>query len=67
MKTFTRAPLNGNLCAEKGKLEILIRKLLKGTHPNADLKISLYIQIHIKIIPREFRILSRKNSGVIHP
>ena len=31
MKTFTRAPLNGNLCAEKGKLEILIRKLLKGT------------------------------------
>ena len=34
---------------------------------NADLKISLYIQIHIKIIPWKFRILNRKNSRVIHP
>ena len=33
---------------------------------NAVLKISLYTQIHIKIIPLKFRILNRKNSRVIH-
>ena len=33
----------------------------------ADLKISPYIQIHIKVIPWKFRILNHKNSRVIHP
>ena len=36
-------------------------------YANADLKISLYIQIYIKIAPKKFRIFNRKNSWVIHP
>ena len=39
---------------------------LSQRYTNADLKISLYIQIHIKIIPRKFSILNRKNSRVFH-
>ena len=34
---------------------------------NTVLKISLYILIHLKIIPWKFRVLNRKNSRVIHP
>ena len=33
---------------------------------NADLKISLYVCVHIKTIPCKFRILNPKNSRVIY-
>ena len=33
----------------------------------ADLKISLYVCIHVKTIPWKFRILNPKNSRVIYP
>ena len=36
-------------------------------YANADLKISLYILNHIKMIPWKFCILNRKNSRVIYP
>ena len=31
---------------------------------NTDLKISLYVNVHIKTVPCKFRILNSKNSGV---
>ena len=34
---------------------------------NADLKISLYVYVHVKIITWKFRILNPKNSNVIFP
>ena len=34
---------------------------------NADLKISLFVLIHIKVIPWKFWILNPKNSRVIRP
>ena len=41
---------------------------IKGLkHTNADLKISVDILIHIKIIPWKIPTLDRKNSWVIHP
>ena len=39
---------------------------IKGTF-NADLKISLYVRVHIRIIPWKFCILNLKNCGVIYP
>ena len=35
------------------------------TYTNADLKISLYVCVHIKKLPWKFRILNPKNSRVI--
>ena len=40
--------------------------LIQDKVTNVDLKISLYIQIHIIILPWKCRILNRKNSRVIH-
>ena len=36
-------------------------------YTNADLKISLYVCVQIKIVPWKFRILNYKNSRVIFP
>ena len=36
-------------------------------YANADLKISLYARLHMKTIPRKFRILKPKNYRVIYP
>ena len=36
-------------------------------YTNADLKISLYACVHVKIMPWKFRILNPKNSWVIYP
>ena len=36
-------------------------------YTNADLKISLYVCVHIKTIPWKFHILNPKNSWVICP
>ena len=47
-------------------LSISILKMIAERYTNADLKISLYIQIYIKIIPRKFCIFNRTNSRVIH-
>ena len=41
--------------------------LLSQRYTNADLKISLYVSVHIKTIPWKFRILNPKNSRVIYP
>ena len=35
-------------------------------YTNADLKISLYVPVHIEIIPWKFRILNPSNSRVIY-
>ena len=43
-----------------------LRPFTPSRYTNAEMKISLYIQIHIKIIRSKFRILDRKNSRVIH-
>ena len=42
------------------------RYLASYTNANADLKISIYVCVHIKIIPSEFRISNLKNSRVIY-
>ena len=44
---------------------VFISKLPKGTH--ADLKISLYVLIYIKIIPWIYGLFNPKNSRVIYP
>ena len=31
-------------------------RTIKGTHTNADLKISLYVCVHMKTVPWKFRI-----------
>ena len=36
-------------------------------YTNADLKISLYVRVHIILIPRKFCILNPENSRVIYP
>ena len=36
-------------------------------HTNADLKISIFVPIDVKIIPWKFCILNPKNFGVIVP
>ena len=35
-------------------------------HTNADLKISLYVFVHMKAVPEKFRIINPKNSQVIY-
>ena len=42
------------------------RYLASYTNANADLKISIHVCVHIKIIPSEFRISNLKNSRVIY-
>ena len=42
----------------------LVPKYHKQSSPNADLKTSSYVTVHIKIITRKFHILSPKDS---HP
>ena len=37
------------------------------TKQYANLKISLYVRVHIKIIPRKFCILNPRNSRVTYP
>ena len=41
--------------------------LIKLRYNNADMKISLYVLVHIEILPSKFRILNSKNSRVIYP
>ena len=36
-------------------------------YTNADLKISVYVCVHVKIIPPKFRILNQNNSGDVYP
>ena len=43
------------------------KQLFIQRYTNADLKISLYILNHVKVIQWKFRILNRKNSQVIYP
>ena len=47
-----------------GIFDLLIAYLINA---NADLKISLCVLVHIKIIPWKLRILTPKNSRVIRP
>ena len=43
------------------------RFVLFWSYSSADLKISLFVLIHIKAIPWKFCIITPKNSGVIFP
>ena len=36
-------------------------------YTNADLKMSLYVRVHIKMIPWKIRILNPRNSRVMYP
>ena len=42
------------------------KKKYVNTYTNADLKISLYVCVHIKTTPCKFRIPNLKNSRVIY-
>ena len=46
---------------------VILIFLLSSKTFNADLKISLYVCVQIKTIPRKFRILNPKYSRVIYP
>ena len=60
--------------ANKMKKGILYRKTgsclggneMTQRYTNADLKISLYVRVHIKLIPWKFRLLNPENSEVIY-
>ena len=41
--------------------------LIKLRYTNADMKISLYVLIHIEILPSKFRFLNSKNTQIIYP
>ena len=49
------------------KIQITLHKSFPLKYTKAELKISPYLQIHIKIIPWKFCILNQKNSRIIHP
>ena len=50
----------------KASREEIIIAYLK-VHTNLDLKILLYVRLHIKIVLRKLHILKIKNSRVIYP
>ena len=51
----------------KTKFEDAKELFISERYNNADLKISLYVRVHIKTIPWKFRIFYPKNSRVIYP
>ena len=56
-------PATNSMCTVLKKIHDCAGFMLMYT--NADLKISLYVCVHIKTIPWKFRIPNPKNSGVI--
>ena len=65
LKTWKLSQMSSDKC--KTNLNWLPRKILSQRYTNADLKISLHIQIYLKIAPWKFRIFNRKNFRVINP
>ena len=55
--------LNGNKCSQ---ISHIPTKVING-YTNVDLKISIYIWIHIKRLTLKFRFLNPQNSRVICP
>ena len=45
----------------------MFKQLIKGAHTKSNLKISLYVRVHMKIIPLKLQILNPKNSQVTCP
>ena len=62
LKRTTLKPMQVNVIYFR--VHFLIKRL---RYTNADLKITLYICVHIKLIPRKFRIPNPKSLPVIFP
>ena len=62
---YSQALRFNKICYNRSDLRNSCKRLLKGA--NAELKVSLYVCVHIKTIPSKFPFLNPDNSRVICP